>query len=71
MVNAINLDGGGSATLVLNGSLANYPSDHCVDDSMWRCQRSISTIICAHEPFCDPPCENGDCVMGKLVKTLF
>lgn len=28
VVNAINLDGGGSATLVLNGTLANYPSDH-------------------------------------------
>lgn len=28
VVNAINLDGGGSATFVLNGSLASYPSDH-------------------------------------------
>lgn len=26
--NAINLDGGGSATLVLNETLASYPSDH-------------------------------------------
>lgn len=28
VVNAINLDGGGSATFVVNGTLANYPSDH-------------------------------------------
>lgn len=27
VINAINLDGGGSATYILNGSLANYPSD--------------------------------------------
>lgn len=31
IINAINLDGGGSATYILNGSLASYPSDHwCV-----------------------------------------
>lgn len=31
VINAINLDGGGSATYILNGSLASYPSDHwCV-----------------------------------------
>lgn len=28
VINAVNLDGGGSATLVLNGTLASYPSDH-------------------------------------------
>lgn len=28
VVNAINLDGGGSSTLVYNGTLVNYPSDH-------------------------------------------
>lgn len=26
-VNAINFDGGGSATYVINGTLVNYPSD--------------------------------------------
>lgn len=32
VMNAVNLDGGGSATYVLNGSLASYPSDHwCVN----------------------------------------
>lgn len=27
LVNAINLDGGGSATFVVNGTLVNYPAD--------------------------------------------
>ncbi|XP_053313109.1 N-acetylglucosamine-1-phosphodiester alpha-N-acetylglucosaminidase [Spea bombifrons] len=67
VINAINLDGGGSATLVINGTLSNYPSDHCVADPMWRCPRSISTIICVHEPYCDPPdCgDHGQCVSGE------
>ncbi|KAM8977077.1 N-acetylglucosamine-1-phosphodiester alpha-N-acetylglucosaminidase [Pelodytes ibericus] len=66
VINAINLDGGGSATLVLNGTLSNYPSDHCANP-MWRCPRSISTVLCVHEPYCDPPdCGNhGQCVSGK------
>lgn len=28
VINAINLDGGGSSTYVVDGSLASYPSDH-------------------------------------------
>ncbi|NXL93347.1 NAGPA acetylglucosaminidase, partial [Alectura lathami] len=66
IINAINLDGGGSATLVLNGSLASYPSDHCLSDNRWRCPRSISTIVCVHEPACEPAdCSgHGDCVQG-------
>uniref|UniRef100_A0A8C8A703 N-acetylglucosamine-1-phosphodiester alpha-N-acetylglucosaminidase n=1 Tax=Otus sunia TaxID=257818 RepID=A0A8C8A703_9STRI len=67
VINAINLDGGGSATLVLNGTLASYPSEHCSFDNMWRCPRSISTIMCVHEPACEPPdCSgHGDCVEGE------
>nr|XP_020664230.1 N-acetylglucosamine-1-phosphodiester alpha-N-acetylglucosaminidase [Pogona vitticeps] len=68
VVNAINLDGGGSATLVLNGTLVSYPSDHCAFNAMWRCPRSVSTILCVHEPLCEPPdcgghgrCERGRC----------
>ncbi|XP_069800772.1 N-acetylglucosamine-1-phosphodiester alpha-N-acetylglucosaminidase [Dendropsophus ebraccatus] len=68
VVNAINMDGGGSATLVIDGTLASYPSDHCLFDPMWRCPRSVSTILCVHEPLCDPPdcggrgvCVAGDC----------
>ncbi|XP_075022163.1 N-acetylglucosamine-1-phosphodiester alpha-N-acetylglucosaminidase [Calonectris borealis] len=67
IINAINLDGGGSATLVLNGTLASYPSEHCSFDNMWRCPRSISTIVCIHEPACEPAdCSgHGDCVQGE------
>ncbi|XP_032827150.2 N-acetylglucosamine-1-phosphodiester alpha-N-acetylglucosaminidase isoform X2 [Petromyzon marinus] len=66
VMNAVNLDGGGSATLVLNGTLANYPSDHCAEDPMWRCARRVSTVLCVHEPACAPPgCgEHGECVAG-------
>ncbi|KFP79354.1 N-acetylglucosamine-1-phosphodiester alpha-N-acetylglucosaminidase, partial [Acanthisitta chloris] len=66
LVNAINLDGGGSATLVLNGTLANYPSEHCSFDSMWRCPRSVSTVLCVHEAACEPPdCSgHGHCLDG-------
>nr|XP_048289093.1 N-acetylglucosamine-1-phosphodiester alpha-N-acetylglucosaminidase [Myodes glareolus] len=66
VVNAINLDGGGSATFVLNGSLASYPSDHC-QDNMWRCPRRVSTVVCVHEPHCQPPnCSgHGTCVDGR------
>ncbi|XP_046943641.1 N-acetylglucosamine-1-phosphodiester alpha-N-acetylglucosaminidase isoform X2 [Lynx rufus] len=66
VVNAINLDGGGSATFVLNGTLASYPSDHC-QDNMWRCPRRVSTVVCLHEPRCQPPdCSgHGTCVEGR------
>ncbi|XP_039741217.1 N-acetylglucosamine-1-phosphodiester alpha-N-acetylglucosaminidase isoform X2 [Pteropus medius] len=65
VVNAINLDGGGSATFVLSGTLSSYPSDHC-QDNMWRCPRSVSTVVCVHEPRCQPPdCSgHGTCVEG-------
>ncbi|XP_030831772.1 N-acetylglucosamine-1-phosphodiester alpha-N-acetylglucosaminidase-like [Strongylocentrotus purpuratus] len=64
--NAINLDGGGSATYVINGTIANNPSDHC-RDSAFRCPRQVSTIVCVHEPRCDPrDCNNhGDCIQGE------
>ncbi|XP_058013069.1 N-acetylglucosamine-1-phosphodiester alpha-N-acetylglucosaminidase isoform X1 [Ahaetulla prasina] len=69
VVNAINLDGGGSATFVVNGSLASYPSDHCVFDSTWRCPRSISTVLCVHEAACRPQnCSgHGHCVRGQCL----
>lgn len=66
VINAINLDGGGSATVILNGTLASYPSDHCSSDPMWRCPRAVSTIVCVHEPECIPAdCSgHGECVHG-------
>ncbi|KAF7708828.1 N-acetylglucosamine-1-phosphodiester alpha-N-acetylglucosaminidase [Silurus meridionalis] len=68
VINAINLDGGGSSTYVLNGSLASFPSDHC-KEAMWRCPRAVSTVLCVHERLCQPEdcnqhgtCANGQCV---------
>ncbi|XP_051999903.1 N-acetylglucosamine-1-phosphodiester alpha-N-acetylglucosaminidase [Xyrauchen texanus] len=68
VINAINLDGGGSATYILNGSLASYPSDHC-KDPMWRCPRAVSTVLCVHERLCQPEdCGgHGHCVDGQCV----
>ncbi|XP_074874488.1 N-acetylglucosamine-1-phosphodiester alpha-N-acetylglucosaminidase isoform X5 [Buteo buteo] len=36
-------------------------------DNMWRCPRSISTIMCIHEPACEPAdCSgHGNCVEGE------
>uniref|UniRef100_A0A8C9Z4M8 N-acetylglucosamine-1-phosphodiester alpha-N-acetylglucosaminidase n=1 Tax=Sander lucioperca TaxID=283035 RepID=A0A8C9Z4M8_SANLU len=67
VINAINLDGGGSSTYVTDGSLASYPSDHCVPDSRWRCARPVSTVLCVHQRRCQPENCNGhgDCVDGR------
>ncbi|XP_051255305.1 N-acetylglucosamine-1-phosphodiester alpha-N-acetylglucosaminidase isoform X2 [Dicentrarchus labrax] len=67
VINAINLDGGGSSTYVTDGSLASYPSDHCESDSRWRCGRNVSTILCVHPRRCQPAnCSgHGDCVDGR------
>ncbi|XP_078689990.1 N-acetylglucosamine-1-phosphodiester alpha-N-acetylglucosaminidase-like [Branchiostoma floridae x Branchiostoma belcheri] len=68
LVNAINLDGGGSATVVMDGTVANYPSDHCADNPAWRCARAVSTALCVHSLDCEPAncsghgkCVNGEC----------
>lgn len=65
-VNAINLDGGGSATSVINGTVVNYPSDTC-DDNQWNCAREVSTILCVHKIECVPgDCSgHGQCVAGQ------
>ncbi|RVE63067.1 hypothetical protein OJAV_G00163120 [Oryzias javanicus] len=67
VINAINLDGGGSSTYVINGSLASYPSDHCTSNSNWRCGRAVSTILCVHQKSCKPDnCSgHGECVDGQ------
>lgn len=65
MINAINLDGGGSVSLFVNGTEVNYPSDHCPNSSKWRCARHVSSVICIACPTdcglhgaCD---QNGNC----------
>jgi len=64
-VNAINLDGGGSATFVVNGTVVNYPSDACGKD--YSCERKVSTIVCVKDHLCDG-CKclegNGKCIHG-------
>ncbi|KAF7650155.1 hypothetical protein LDENG_00130320 [Lucifuga dentata] len=67
VINAISLDGGGSSTYVTNGSLSSYPSDHCKEDSRWRCARAVSTILCVHARRCEPAdcSSHGDCVDGR------
>nr|XP_057909671.1 N-acetylglucosamine-1-phosphodiester alpha-N-acetylglucosaminidase isoform X2 [Doryrhamphus excisus] len=67
VINAINLDGGGSSTFIANGSLASYPSDECSKpEKSWRCARPVSTILCVHPHRCQPPdCSgHGQCVAG-------
>uniref|UniRef100_A0A667YPD7 N-acetylglucosamine-1-phosphodiester alpha-N-acetylglucosaminidase n=1 Tax=Myripristis murdjan TaxID=586833 RepID=A0A667YPD7_9TELE len=63
VINAVNLDGGGSSTFVINGSLASYPPDH----DRWRCARPVSTVLCVHPRRCQPAdCSgHGECVDGR------
>eukprot|EP01136_Pigoraptor_vietnamica_P034755 Opistho-1_new@99085 len=65
VVNAINLDGGGSAVAIVNGTIANYPSD---GPPLASQERPVTTVVCVHPPVCDPPCaNNGTCSWGKCV----
>lgn len=53
---AINLDGGGSATMTQNHTLISEPSWKCRDggeadptaDGVFRCEKRVSTITCIH-----------------------
>jgi hypothetical protein len=58
VVNAINLDGGGSASVVLDGVVANFPSDTRAlgeglgpmgYDHIAAAERPVSTITCVHD----------------------
>ena len=51
VVNAINLDGGGSATMTQNHSLVSDPSWLCTtgnSKSLFRCEKPVTTITCIH-----------------------
>eukprot|EP01137_Pigoraptor_chileana_P026372 Opistho-2@7534 len=62
VVNAVNLDGGGSGVVVLNGTVSNYPSD---GPPLASQERPVTTVVCMHAPTCDPPCaNNGTCAWG-------
>lgn len=65
VVNAINLDGGGSATLVVNGTVVNYPSNtKQINNVSYSIARQVSTVICVHDIPCD--CSgHGHCYRGN------
>jgi hypothetical protein len=51
--NAINLDGGGSSSMSINGTLISAPSWECdhdndLDGKYLRCEKPVSTITCIH-----------------------
>jgi len=52
-VEAINLDGGGSSAMAVDGMLVNYPSDNrppsCDPSGLYQCERPVSTALCIHE----------------------
>lgn len=64
---AINLDGGGSATMTFNHTLVSEPSWKCADTNnsnplgYYRCEKKVSTITCIHAaapPITDAEFEN-------------
>eukprot|EP00040_Diaphanoeca_grandis_P028745 m.166886 g.166886 ORF g.166886 m.166886 type:complete len:498 (+) comp31444_c0_seq1:245-1738(+) len=70
-VNAINLDGGGSATCVINGTVVSELTEsNCPDGRQLpensgletRCERPVSSIICAHAPICYKCRKNHKCI---------
>jgi N-acetylglucosamine-1-phosphodiester alpha-N-acetylglucosaminidase len=48
-INAINLDGGGSTTVIQDDVLANTISDGCGTEPMFRCARKVTTVTCIHD----------------------
>merc|ERR1711988_2001635 len=69
VVNAINLDGGGSSQISFHGALADYPSDTCADDPDYQCVRPISSVLCVKEQkYCADSCsKNGKCERGRCL----
>ncbi|KAI0215481.1 N-acetylglucosamine-1-phosphodiester alpha-N-acetylglucosaminidase [Lamellibrachia satsuma] len=67
VVNAINLDGGGSTTFVDHSILVNVPSDICRLGSMdYSCARKVTTVLCIHNLPCPHDCNgHGDCTHGN------
>ena len=49
VVNAANLDGGGSVAAVRWNTLISYPSDSCRDDSRFSCERAVTSVVCFGE----------------------
>ena len=47
--------------------LSSHSCFLCSQDNMWRCPRRVSTVVCVHEPRCQPSDCNGHgtCVEGR------
>lgn len=69
VVNAINLDGGGSSQISFHGALADYPSDICPMDPEYQCVRPISSVLCVREQkSCNADCSlHGRCERGRCL----
>lgn len=52
--------------MVSTPASSNTVSPCSQDNNMWRCPRSVSTVVCVHKPHCQPPDCNGHgtCVEG-------
>lgn len=52
--------------MVSTPASSNTVSPCSQDNNMWRCPRSVSTVVCVHKPRCQPPdCSgHGTCVEG-------
>ncbi|CAH2219874.1 N-acetylglucosamine-1-phosphodiester alpha-N-acetylglucosaminidase [Pelobates cultripes] len=70
VINAINLDGGGSATLVINGTIANYPSDHCSDIPI-SSALSVVSVMHKYDMLAGYCGGHGHCVTGECQCTGF
>jgi N-acetylglucosamine-1-phosphodiester alpha-N-acetylglucosaminidase len=46
LVNAVNLDGGGSATFVVEGTSWSNFKDRCPSNPSERCERAVTSIVC-------------------------
>jgi hypothetical protein len=49
LVNCVNLDGGGSASIEYKGVLVNTPSYECEEGSIDRCAKPVGTVLCVVE----------------------
>jgi exopolysaccharide biosynthesis protein len=54
---AINLDGGGSSTIVQHGQVLNFPT--CLDIPI-ACQRPVATIVCVYNDTSESDCSESE-----------
>lgn len=67
VVDAINLDGGGSSSVIYHNILINNPSDtYRLDSIDYSRARKVTTILCIHDLPCPQDCSgHGDCIHGN------